>query len=374
MTRPRTASGAVVPLQSPPRAYLAFFSIQDALSGFGARRSGHLAAFKSAWDIQTRLGERIAYLLHPPLWQERVAPATRSRARPIPRYGADDAVQHRARRRHPVPDHPECRTRVGSERPLTAAPHRRVPDDDVVLVVSAMFLTATAPNPLVAELTRQSSGMELSWMWAVAASRCQASWRSSSCRWSCTGCARRVLHDTSCTGRTSVCERWAARTQRAGDAGGLLDCAPAGLSAEWHGASPTAIVYLGLALLRHTRARRRGRPRREGGVGCVDLVRRQGQRQGRLAEGLCGRCGWPGRRVAVVVGACRADGRLPLLPLCVCEPVAHVTAMFPAFFAVAVGLGAPPLPTALGVLLEPQRRHHALRHGAGAHRVWRRCT
>ena len=39
------------------------------------------------------------------------------------------------------------------------------------LVVSAMFLTACAPNPLVAELARQGSGVALSWTtWAIAAS------------------------------------------------------------------------------------------------------------------------------------------------------------------------------------------------------------
>ena len=38
------------------------------------------------------------------------------------------------------------------------------------LIVSAMFLTATAPNPLVAELARQSAGIEVSWtQWAMAA-------------------------------------------------------------------------------------------------------------------------------------------------------------------------------------------------------------
>ena len=39
------------------------------------------------------------------------------------------------------------------------------------LVVCAMFLTAVAPNPLVAELARQGSGVEVSWItWAAAAS------------------------------------------------------------------------------------------------------------------------------------------------------------------------------------------------------------
>src|SRR4029453_7873377 len=39
------------------------------------------------------------------------------------------------------------------------------------LVVSAMFLTATAPNPLVAEFVRQGSTARLSWTtWALAAS------------------------------------------------------------------------------------------------------------------------------------------------------------------------------------------------------------
>ena len=38
------------------------------------------------------------------------------------------------------------------------------------LVVSAMFLTATAPNPLVAEFARQGSGIAVTWTtWALAA-------------------------------------------------------------------------------------------------------------------------------------------------------------------------------------------------------------
>ena len=38
------------------------------------------------------------------------------------------------------------------------------------LVVSAMFLTATAPNPLVAEFARQGSGITVTWTtWALAA-------------------------------------------------------------------------------------------------------------------------------------------------------------------------------------------------------------
>src|SRR5215472_14019469 len=39
------------------------------------------------------------------------------------------------------------------------------------LVVSAMFLTACAPNPLVADIVRQQSGARLTWtVWALAAS------------------------------------------------------------------------------------------------------------------------------------------------------------------------------------------------------------
>ena len=64
------------------------------------------------------------------------------------------------------------------------------------LVVSAMFLTATAPNPLVAELARQGSGTELSWtMWAVAAS-VPASSRSWSCRCVVYRLCPPALHDT----------------------------------------------------------------------------------------------------------------------------------------------------------------------------------
>ena len=51
--------------------------------------------------------------------------------------------------------------------------------------------------------------------------------------------------------------------------------------------------------------------------------------------------------------------------------VAHVTAMFPAFFAAVVGFGAPPLAGRRGVrgLFESERRDDPLWNGAGADRV-----
>ena len=81
------------------------------------------------------------------------------------------------------------------------------------LVVSAMFLTATAPNPLIAELARQGSGVELSWtMWAMAAS-CLASWRCVVVPLVVYRLCPPGLHDTGprSVWPPSVCEPWDRR-------------------------------------------------------------------------------------------------------------------------------------------------------------------
>ena len=173
MTRPM-ASGAVVLLAITASSLLGLVSIQDALSGFGNTTVWLIvAAFMFARGIiQTRLGERIAYKI-------------------IRRFGSSalrlgysivlaDLVM--------APMTPSNTARAGGILfPITLSVARAFgsepgPTASLIgaflmttlyqgdLVVSAMFLTATAPNPLVAELTRQSSGTELSWtMWAVAA-------------------------------------------------------------------------------------------------------------------------------------------------------------------------------------------------------------
>jgi DASS family divalent anion:Na+ symporter len=359
MTRP-LAAGAVVLLAITASNLLGLVSIQDALSGFANATVWLIvAAFLFARGIiKTRLGERIAYLI-------------------IQRFGgsalrlgysivlADLAM---------APMTPSNTARAGGVLfPITLSVARAFgsepgPTASLIgaflmtmlyqgdLVVSAMFLTATAPNPLVAELARQSAGTQLSWtMWALAAS--------------VPGIAALIiiplvvyrlcpptLRDT------RPAQRLAAEHLRA--------MGPIGrdervtlivfstvlllwLSAEWHGASPTAIGYLGLALLLVTRVLDWQDFLAEKGAwdalmwfGGLVMLAGQLDKAGLpkafagAAASLVGGWHWSWALAALLVVYLYSHYAFASL-------AAHVTAMFPAFFAVAIGLGAPPLLTAL---------------------------
>ena len=360
MTRP-LASGAVVLLAITASSLLGLLSIQDALSGFGNTTVWLIvAAFMFARGIvQTRLGERIAYQI-------------------IRRFGGSalrlgysivvaDLVM--------APMTPSNTARAGGILfPITLSVARAFgsepgPTAALIgaflmttlyqgdLVVSAMFLTATAPNPLVAELTRQSSGLELSWtMWAVAASL--------------PGIVALVvvplvvyrlcppgLHDTR-PAQGLADERLRAMGPPGRNERVMLAVFSTvlllWLSAEWHGASPTAIAYLGLALLLVTRVLDWQDVLAEKGAwdaliwfGGLVMLAGQLDKAGLpkafagAAAGLVGAWPWWWALAALMVVYLYSHYAFASL-------VAHVTAMFPAFFAVAVGLGAPPLLTALG--------------------------
>lgn len=359
MTRPM-ASGAVVLLAITASSLLGLVSIQDALSGFGNATVWLIvAAFMFARGIiQTRLGERIAYKI-------------------IRRFGGSalrlgysivlaDLVM--------APMTPSNTARAGGILfPITLSVARAFgsepgPTASLIgaflmttlyqgdLVVSAMFLTATAPNPLVAELTRQSSGTELSWtMWAVAAAVPgivalivvpMAVYRL----------CPPALHDTR-PAQGLAEERLRAMGPLGRNERVMLAVFSTvlvlWLSAQWHGASPTAIAYLGLALLLVTRV-----------LDWQDVLAEKGAWDALIWFGglvmLAGQLDKAGLPKAFAGTAADLVGAWPwwwaLAALLVvylyshyafASLVAHVTAMFPAFFAVAVGLGAPPLLTAL---------------------------
>jgi DASS family divalent anion:Na+ symporter len=127
------------------------------------------------------------------------------------------------------------------------------------------------------------------------------------------------------------------------------------LSSEWHGASVTTVAYLGLTLMLVMRV-----------LDWQDLVDEKGAWDALIWFGglimlaaQLDKAGLPrafAEAAAGFVGSWSwwiALGALMVIYLyshyAFASLVAHVTAMFPAFFAVAVGLGAPPLLAALGL-------------------------
>jgi DASS family divalent anion:Na+ symporter len=359
MTHP-IASGAVVLLAMTASTLLGLVSIQDALLGFANTTVWLIvAAFLFARGImQTRLGERIAYRII-----RRFGGSTL-------RLGYSIVLADLAM----APMTPSNTARAGGILfPITLSVARAFgsepgPTASLIgaflmmtlyqgdLVVSAMFLTATAPNTLVAELARQSSGTELTWTrWAVAALA--------------PGVAALVvvpfvvyrlcppsLRDT------RPAQRLAAEHLRAMGPVGRDERAMLAvfsivlllwLSAAWHGVSPTSIAFLGLALLLVTRVLDWQDVLAERGAwdalvwfGGLVMLAGQLDKAGlpkafaEAAAGFVGAWPWWWALAALLVVYLYAHYAFASL-------AAHVTAMFPAFFAVAVGLGAPPLLAAL---------------------------
>ena len=220
------------------------------------------------------------------------------------------------------------------------------------LVVSAMFLTATAPNPLVAEFVRQGSGARLSWTtWALAAA-VPGAVALAVVPYVVYRLCPPTITDTA-PARALAAEQLQAmgpltRSER-------LVLAVFGLvlllwlASEWIGVSPTAIAFLGVALLILTRVLDWRDILEERGAwdaliwfGGLVMLSAQLDKAGfpqafaRAASGLVQGWPWVWALVALLVIYVYAHYAFASL-------VAHVTAMFPAFFAVVVGFGAPPL-------------------------------
>jgi DASS family divalent anion:Na+ symporter len=226
------------------------------------------------------------------------------------------------------------------------------------LVVSAMFLTATAPNPLVAEFARQGAGVPLTWMtWAVAA--CVP------------GIVGLVLVPYAVyrlcppeARETQLAQSLAAERLRAMgplSRGERITIAVFSLvlmmwlSGEWHGISATTVACVGLASLLVTRVLDWSDLLDEKAAwdaliwfGGLMMLATQLDRAGfprafanAAAEIVGGWPWWLGLSALVVVYLYSHYAFASL--------VAHVTAMFPAFFAVSIGFGAPPLVAALAL-------------------------
>jgi divalent anion:Na+ symporter, DASS family len=361
ITRP-VASGTVVFLAITASNLLGLVSLSDALSGF-ANQSVWLivAAFLFARGIsQTRLGERLAYhiigrcggsalglgyaLVLADLAMAPMTPSNTARAGGVLFPIALSVARV-----------------FGSEPGPTAALigaflMQTLYQGD--LVVSAMFLTATAPNPLVVEMVRQSNGLAISWTtWALAGlgpglvaliivplvvyRRCPP-----------------TLRDTR-PAQQLAAERLRTMGPMQRDERMMLIVFVLvlllWLTGEWHGASPTSIALLGLALLLVTRV-----------LDWQDFLAEKGAWDALIWFGglvmLAGQLDKAGLSKAFATGVAGLVGGWPwawaLIALILvylyshyafASLVAHVTAMFPAFFAVAVGLGAPPLLAALSL-------------------------
>jgi divalent anion:Na+ symporter, DASS family len=359
MTRP-LAAGAVAMLAIAASTLIGLVTVQEALAGFANPTVWLIvsAFLFSRGIIQTRLGERIAYHI-------------------IQRFGGSalrlgysivlaDLVM--------APVTPSNTARAGGILfPITISVARAFgsepgPTASLIgsfllmmlyhgdLVVSAMFLTATAPNPLVAELARQSSGLEVTWAaWAMAAAApglvalvvipmaiyklCPPSLRDTS---AAQGLAAERLRAMGAITRNEramlvifgiVLVLW--------------------LSGEWHGASPTAVAFLGLGLLLVTRV-----------LDWQDLLAERGAWDALIwfgglvmLAGQLDKAGLPKAFAGVAAGVVSGWAWWWALAVLLAvylyahyafaTLVSHVTAMFPAFFAAAVGLGAPPLVAAL---------------------------
>jgi DASS family divalent anion:Na+ symporter len=226
------------------------------------------------------------------------------------------------------------------------------------LVVSAMFLTATAPNPLVAEFARVASGTTISWTtWATAALL--------------PGIAGLVLvpYVVYRLCPPDIIDTRAAQSYAAERLDEMGRVTPRErvmiaifslvltlwLSSEWHGLSPTAVAYLGLTLLVITRALEWHDLLDEKGAwdaliwfGGLMMLAAQLDKAGfpkafaNWAATMV--VGWPWWWALAALVVIYVYSHYAFASL-----VAHVTAMFPAFFAVALGLGAPPLVAALAL-------------------------
>jgi DASS family divalent anion:Na+ symporter len=355
ITRPLPA-GALMIVVISLAMLLQLFSVQDALSGFSNATVWLIvAAFLFARGLtQTRLGERIAYTI-----------VKRVGGSPL-RLGYSIVLADLVM----APMTPSNTARAGGILfPVTLNIARVFdskpgPTADRIgaflmktlyqgdLVVSAMFLTATAPNPLVAEFVRQGSGARLSWTtWALAASvpgvvalavvpyvvfrLCPPTITDTAPAQSL---AAEHLRSMGPLARGERLVLWIFSLIL------LL-----WLASEWVGLSPTAIACFGVAMLLLTRVLEWKDILDETGAwdaliwfGGLVMLSGQLAKAGfpeafaRAAAGLVQGWPWFWALVALLIVYIYAHYAFASL-------VAHVTAMFPAFFAAVVGFGAPPL-------------------------------
>ncbi|HEY2433474.1 MAG TPA: DASS family sodium-coupled anion symporter [Vicinamibacterales bacterium] len=364
ITRP-VAAGALMIGTIAMGALLRLFSIQDGLSGYANVTVWLiLAAFLFARGlVVTRLGERIAYgivkrvggsplgLGYSIVLADLVmAPMTASNTARA--GGILFPITLNVARVFDSEPGPTA-SRIGSFLLLTLY------HGD--LVVSAMFLTACAPNPLVADIVRQGSAVRLTWtLWAVAAS--------------VPGIVALIAipylvyrlsppeRTDTAAARTLAAERLAAMGPLSGRERGMLIVFSVVLAlwiaGDWLAISPTTAAMLGVAMLLLVGVLEWRDIIEEKSAwdvfvwfGGLMMLAGQLEKAGfpkAFAQGLATAVhGWPWWWALVVMLIVYLYAHYAFASL-----VAHVTAMFPAFFATAMALGAPPLVAAVafGVL------------------------
>ena len=355
ITRPLPA-GSVMVITISLGALLRLFTIQDALSGYSNVTVWLIvAAFLFARGfVQTRLGERIAYTI--------VRKVGRSPLRLGYSIALADLVM--------APMTPSNTARAGGVLfPITLNVARVFGSEpgptagrigaflmttlyQADLVVSAMFLTATAPNPLVAEFIRQGSGARLSWTtWAIAASVPGAVALAAVPYAVYRLCPPDVIDTTAA--QTLAADRLRemgplTRSERL-----VLAIFSVvlllWLASEWIALSATTIAWLGVAMLLVTRVLEWKDILDEKGAwdaliwfGGLVMLSTQLDKAGfpkAFAHATAGFVdGWPWWWALVALVIVYTYSHYAFASL-----VAHVTAMFPAFFAAMVAFGAPPL-------------------------------
>lgn len=359
ITRP-VAAGALMITTIAAGAMLRLFTIQDGLSGYGNVTVWLiLAAFLFARGlVVTRLGERIAYgivkrvgasplglgyaivladLVMAPMTASNTAraggilfPITLNVARV---FGSE-----------PGPS----ASRIGAFLML-ALYHGD-------LVVSAMFLTACAPNPLVADIVQKGSTVRLTWTtWAMAA--CVPGLVAVALiPYLVYRLAPPIDLDTAAA-RTLAADRLASMGAISSRERGMLLVFTVVLvlwiAGDWLAISPTTAALVGVALLLLVRVLdwRDIVEERSGWdvfiwFGGLMMLAAQLEKAGfpkAFAQALAGAVhGWPWWWALVAMLVVYVYAHYAFASL-----VAHVTAMFPAFFATAIALGAPPLVAAV---------------------------
>jgi DASS family divalent anion:Na+ symporter len=224
------------------------------------------------------------------------------------------------------------------------------------LVVCAMFLTAVAPNPLVAELARQASGVEVTWTAWAAAAAVPGALALVAVPYVLFRVCPPDVDDTSAAQREAG-DRLHALGPMSRDERMLVGVfallLTLWLTGEWHGVSATAVAFLGLSLLLLTRVFSWAELLAETAawdalIWFGGLVMLAGQLQNagfleafaRAAAGVVDGWSWTWGLTFLLVVYLYAHYAFASM-------AAHVTAVFPAFFVVAIGLGAPPLLAAL---------------------------